>query len=34
MKMIPIQGSKKTNQKLVYSNLKDDREKYKPKFKI
>ena len=31
--MAPIQASKKSNQKLVYNNLKDDREVQKPKFK-
>ena len=30
--MTPIQASKKSNKKLVYSNLKDDREVRKPKF--
>ena len=33
-KMTPIQASKKTNEKLVFSNLRDDREKQKPKFKL
>ena len=33
-KMTPIQASKKTNEKLVYNNLKDNREKQKPKFKF
>ena len=33
-KMKPIDASKKSNQKLVYNNLKDDREVRKPKFKI
>ena len=33
-KMTPIQASKKSNQKLVYNNLKDDREVQKPKFKL
>ena len=33
-KMTPIQASKKSNQKKVYSNLRDDREKQKPKFKL
>ena len=32
--MTPIQSSKKSNQKLVYNNLKDDREVQKPKFKL
>ena len=34
MKMTPIQPSKKTKEKLVYSNLRDDREKQKLKFKL
>ena len=34
IKMTPIQASKKSNQKLVYNNLKDDREVQKAKFKI
>ena len=33
-KMTPIQASKKSNQKLVYNNLKDDREVQKPKFNV
>ena len=33
-KMSPIQASKKSNQKLVYNNLKDNREIQKPKFKL
>ena len=33
-KMTPIQASKKSNQKLVYNNLKDDREVLKPKFNL
>ena len=33
-KMTPIQASKKLNQKLVYNNLKDDREVLKPKFNL
>ena len=33
-KMTPNQASKKSNQKLVYNNLKDDREKQKPKYKL
>ena len=33
-KMTPIQSSKKSNQKLVYNNLKDDREVQKSKFKL
>ena len=32
--MKPIDASKKSNQKLVYNNLKDDREKQKPKYKL
>ena len=32
--MKPIDASKKSNQKLVYNNLKDDREVRKPKFKL
>ena len=32
--MTPNQASKKSNQKLVYNNLKDDREVQKPKFKL
>ena len=33
-KMKPIDASKKSNEKLVYSNLMDDREKKKPKFNL
>ena len=33
-KMKPIDASKKSNQKLVYNNLKEDREVLKPKFKL
>ena len=33
-KMTPIQASKKSNEKSVYSNLRDDREKQKPKYKL
>ena len=33
-KMTPIQASKKSNQKLVYNNLKDNREVLKPKFNL
>ena len=33
-KMTPIQASKKSNEKLVYNNLKDDREIQKPKYKF
>ena len=32
--MTPIQASKKTNEKIVYSNLIDKREIQKPKFKL
>ena len=32
--MTPIQGTKKSNEKIVYSNLKDIRHKKKPKFKL
>ena len=34
VKMTPIQASKKSNKKLVYKNLKDNREIQKPKFKL
>ena len=34
IKMTPIQASKKSNQKEVYSNLKDNRECQKPKYKL
>ena len=34
IKMKPIDASKKSNQKLVYDNLKDVRENRKPKFKL
>ena len=34
MKITPNQTSKKANEKLVYSTLKDDREKQKPKYKL
>ena len=34
IKMTPIQASKKSNEKLVYSNLQDRRVKQKPKFKL
>ena len=34
IKMKPIDASKKSNQKLLYNNLKDDREAQKPKFKL
>ena len=33
-KMTPIQASKKINEKLVFSNLRDDRVKLQPKFKL
>ena len=32
--MKPIDASKKSNQKLVYNNLKDDREVRKPRFRL
>ena len=32
--MTPIQASKKSNEKTVYNNLKDNREIQKPKFKL
>ena len=32
--MTPVQASKKTNEKLVYSNLQDKREKLIPKYKL
>ena len=34
IKMIPIQASKNSNEKIVYRNLKDNREAHKPKFKL
>ena len=34
MKMTPIQASKKSNDKLVYNNLRDKREIQKPKFEL
>ena len=34
IKMTPIQASNKSNEKLVYSNLKDNREIRKPKYKL
>ena len=34
IKMTPVQASRKTNEKLVYSNLKDNREVRKPKCKL
>ena len=33
-KLKPIDASKKSNEKVVHNNLKDDREKQKPKFKL
>ena len=33
-KMTPIQASKKSKEKLVYTNLRDNREVQKPKFKL
>ena len=33
-KMTPIQASKKSNEKAVFNNLRDDRRKQTPKFKI
>ena len=33
-KMTPVQASKKTNQKIVYKNLRDDRVKRQPKYKL
>ena len=33
-KMTPIQASEKSNEKEVYSNLKDNREIHKPKYKL
>ena len=34
IKMTPVQASKKVNEKAVFDNLRDDREKQRPKFKI
>ena len=34
IKLTPIQASKKSNEKIVYTNLKDNREVLKPKFKL
>ena len=34
IKMTPVQASRKSNEKLVYSNLRDDREKQHPKFNL
>ena len=33
-KMTPIQASKKSNEKLIYSNLQDKRKIFKPKYKL
>ena len=33
-KLTPIQASKKSNEKIIFDNLKDDRVKQKPKFKL
>ena len=33
-KMTPIQASKKSNKKIVFANLRDDREKQQPKYKL
>ena len=33
-KMTPIQASKKSNEKIVYNNLKDNRQAHKPKYKL
>ena len=32
--MTPIQASKKSNKKIVFDNLRDDREKQQPKYKL
>ena len=34
IKMTPIQASKKSNEKIVYNNLKDNRQAHKPKYKL
>ena len=34
IKMTPVQASKKSNEKAVFDNLKDRRDKQKPKFKL
>ena len=34
IKKTPVQASKKANEKIVYNNLKDNRENQKPKFKL
>ena len=33
-KMTPLQASKKSNEKAVFDNLRDDRQKQRPKFKL
>ena len=33
-KMTPIQASKKSNEKIVFDNLRDDRQKQRPKYKL
>ena len=32
--MTPVQASKKSNEKSVFDNLRDDRQKQRPKFKL
>ena len=34
IKMTPVQASKKSNKKAVFDNLRDDRQKQRPKFKL
>ena len=34
IKMTPVQASKKSNEKIVFDNLRDDRQKQRPKFKL
>ena len=34
IKMTPVQASKKSNEKAVFNNLRDDRQKQRPKFKL
>ena len=34
IKMTPVQASKKSNEKIVYNNLRDDKEKQQPKYKL
>ena len=34
IKMTPVQASKKSNEKILYNNLRDDREKQQPKYKL